>query len=713
MSSSYPLLYEDPVQLGDFRLVSRLVSGGMGTVYLGRSPRGRTVALKTMRADFAARTDFRARFRLEIDAARVIGGQYGAQVVAADPLAESPWLATEYVLGPQLDDAVALCGPFPEEATRVLGASLCDALGLLHDSGVVHRDLKPSNVLLTATGPKVIDFGIARAAGDERLTRTGAAAGTPAFMSPEQASGVEHPPGGDVFALAGVLVFACTGHGPFGSGQPADLLYRVRYAEPDLSGVPTALAFVLERCLAKSVEDRPGTAVLAAELRDDCGEFVDCLPDAAHAEILRRATDAWDTPPSRLPAPGADPYADSHATARTGWSRRRVLALSGGGVLAAAGGGIWTQLGSGQSGADDGAVGSAGGGPPKELWKSRLPDQTTYPSPTLVGRYVLVVTDDGLTVFDAKSGRRTGDNDRIIMPGDLVSGEGRVYTVDPEVNGICEVDPRSGQFGAAVPHPHSFGLSDVSLRAEAQGALVVRGTQKGGKKRDTRLAFDVRSGKERWHHTVSSGTSADDSSVFPVGNVLLVLNKTDVDGVDMRSGKRKWTRELPPRLDSPLGGIAHTDTHLYLGPGLPEVVAIRVSDGAVAWRFGKNRKYAKGLDSTENRFTAPVVKDGVLYTLERGNGIVALDAASGELKWEAKVTWADDDVSHPPVVGEKYLYFPTEKTRWVTAVDLKRRKEAWTYQGPSNDGNARLLAHRATRRLLVCGLGYALALPLE
>lgn len=117
MSSSYPLLYEDPVQLGDFRLMARLGSGGMGTVYLGRSPRGRTVALKTMHADFAARTDFRARFRLEIDAARVIGGQYGAQVVAADPLAESPWLATEYVLGPQLDDAVALCGPFPEEAT--------------------------------------------------------------------------------------------------------------------------------------------------------------------------------------------------------------------------------------------------------------------------------------------------------------------------------------------------------------------------------------------------------------------------------------------------------------------------------------------------------------------------------------------------------------------------------------------------------------------
>ena len=246
-----PLTHDDPYRIGAYLLTARLGSGGMGTVYLARSPGGRTVALKTMHARIASDTASRTRFRLETDAARVIGGLHGAQVVDADPQAETPWLATEYVLGPPLDDAVSLGGPLPEASVRAVGAALCGALGQLHASDVVHRDLKPSNVMVTAYGPKIIDFGIARAAGDERLTRTGAVTGTPAFMSPEQATGQEHTPAGDVFALAGVLVFAATGHGPFGSAQPADLLYRVRYAEADLTGVPADLAPVLARCLAK------------------------------------------------------------------------------------------------------------------------------------------------------------------------------------------------------------------------------------------------------------------------------------------------------------------------------------------------------------------------------------------------------------------------------------------------------------------------------
>ncbi|EFF93442.1 serine/threonine-protein kinase AfsK [Streptomyces sp. e14] len=240
-----PLTHDDPPALGPFRLIARLGSGGMGTVYLARTTGGRTVAVKTMHAALAAEPAARTRFRLEVDAARVIGGQFGARVVDADPLAETPWLATEYVLGPALDEAVRSCGPLPERSVRALGAALCSALGQLHRSDVVHRDLKPSNVLVTAYGPKVIDFGIARAAGDDRLTRTGSAVGTPAFMSPEQATGQEHTSAGDVFALAGVLLFTATGRAPFGQGQTADLLYRVRYQEPDLSGLPPGLAPLL------------------------------------------------------------------------------------------------------------------------------------------------------------------------------------------------------------------------------------------------------------------------------------------------------------------------------------------------------------------------------------------------------------------------------------------------------------------------------------
>ncbi|WP_327683780.1 protein kinase domain-containing protein [Streptomyces sp. NBC_00467] len=174
-----PLAHDDPAGLGAYRLIARLGTGGMGTVYLARSAGGRTVALKTMHTDIASDPASRTRFQLETDAARVIGGHHGAIVVDADPLAATPWLATEYVLGPPLDDAVALAGPLPELSVRALGAALAGALGQLHLSDVVHRDLKPSNVMVTGYGPKIIDFGIARAAGDDRLTRTGSAAGTP------------------------------------------------------------------------------------------------------------------------------------------------------------------------------------------------------------------------------------------------------------------------------------------------------------------------------------------------------------------------------------------------------------------------------------------------------------------------------------------------------------------------------------------------------
>lgn len=207
-----PLTHDEPETIGPYRPVVRLGSGGVGTVYLARNAGGRSVALKTMHARMASDPAFRTRFRLETDAARVVGERYGAGVVDADPRAETPWFASEYVLGPPLDEAVELCGPLPETSVRVLGAALCGALAQLHASDVVHRDLKPSNILITAYGPKVIDFGIARAAGDDRLTRIGVAVGTPAFMSPEQAGGQEHSTAGDVFALAGVLVFAATGH---------------------------------------------------------------------------------------------------------------------------------------------------------------------------------------------------------------------------------------------------------------------------------------------------------------------------------------------------------------------------------------------------------------------------------------------------------------------------------------------------------------------
>ncbi|MFF7448730.1 MULTISPECIES: protein kinase [unclassified Streptomyces] len=254
----------DPLKVGPYRIVGRLGSGGMGWVYLGRSPAGREVAVKVVRAELAAEPEFRERFAREVAAARIVSGAYTAAVIDADTEAELPWLATMYVPGPSLAEAVRTDGPLPEDQVRRLGAFLVEALQAVHAAGVVHRDLKPSNVLLASDGPRVIDFGISRVDGAPGLTRVGLVVGTPPFMSPEQMKGARVGPPSDVFSLGGVLVHALTGHPPHGTGEA--VRYQVVFGDPDLDGVPPGLRPLIARCLAKRPEDRPRLEDLLADL---------------------------------------------------------------------------------------------------------------------------------------------------------------------------------------------------------------------------------------------------------------------------------------------------------------------------------------------------------------------------------------------------------------------------------------------------------------
>ncbi|WP_405887817.1 protein kinase domain-containing protein [Streptomyces sp. NBC_01136] len=254
----------DPMKIGPYRIVGRLGSGGMGWVYLGRSPAGREVAVKVVRAELAAEAEFRARFAREVAAARVVSGAYTAAVIDADTEAELPWLATMYVPGPSLAEAVRTDGPLPEPQVRRLGAGLVEALGAIHTAGLVHRDLKPANVLLASDGPRVIDFGISWVDGAPGLTQVGVVIGTPPFMSPEQIQGAQVGPPSDVFSLGGVLVYALTGRPPHGSGEA--VRYRVVLAEPELDGVSPGMRELIAHCLAKRPEDRPPLADLLTEL---------------------------------------------------------------------------------------------------------------------------------------------------------------------------------------------------------------------------------------------------------------------------------------------------------------------------------------------------------------------------------------------------------------------------------------------------------------
>ncbi|NED91127.1 serine/threonine protein kinase [Streptomyces sp. SID11233] len=245
-----------PEQIGGYTVERELGAGGMGTVYLARSRGGRAVAVKVARPELASDPHFRERFRAEVAAARSVGGFHTAPVVDADPAAEAPWLATAYVPGPTLAELLDAEGPMGEARLRQLGAALAEALEAIHRCGLVHRDLKPGNIIMASDGPRVLDFGIARALESPRLTATGMAFGTPGFLAPEQAQGQEVGPAADVFALGAVLV-AAAGGSAFGAGTPMGMMYRSVHEAPDLTAVPDGLRPVVASCLAKSPDQRP------------------------------------------------------------------------------------------------------------------------------------------------------------------------------------------------------------------------------------------------------------------------------------------------------------------------------------------------------------------------------------------------------------------------------------------------------------------------
>ncbi len=270
----------DPQLIGPYRLVGQLGSGGMGRVFLGLSAGGRPVAVKVIRAELAADQEFRVRFAREVAAARRVSGLFTALVADADVDGPVPWLATAYVSGPALSDAVACHGPMSARPALALAAGLAEGLSAIHAAFVVHCDLKPSNVLLAQDGPRVIDFGISRAAEIGSVTGAGLVAGSPGFMSPEQAMGTDIGPPSDVFSLGAVLAFAATGQGPFGAGSRPELAYRLVYSEPNLDQLPAELRSVVRHCLAKEPAERPTADEVLAEVaavRPAAG----CLSDAA------------------------------------------------------------------------------------------------------------------------------------------------------------------------------------------------------------------------------------------------------------------------------------------------------------------------------------------------------------------------------------------------------------------------------------------------
>lgn len=286
-------------RIGTYVIVRELGSGGMGSVYLGRSRAGRAVAIKVIRAEYAADPEFRKRFRKEVEAAGKVGGFHTAAVVDADADAPQPWMASAYIEGPTLADEVARRGPLDERRLWALAAALAEALQAIHACGLVHRDLKPGNIVLAEDGPRVLDFGIARAVEGTRLTADRRAIGTPGFIAPEQAQGLEVTGACDMFALGAVLV-AAAGGSAFGEGQIFGQLYRAVHEEADVSAIPSELRPLVVACLRKEPELRPAPE----ELLVACAGRIDLTVVAPGEPAPPRPAPPAPARPARRPSSG-------------------------------------------------------------------------------------------------------------------------------------------------------------------------------------------------------------------------------------------------------------------------------------------------------------------------------------------------------------------------------------------------------------------------
>ena len=345
----YPLTADDPRDVGPYRLLALLGSGGMGHVYLGVDRTDRHAAVKVVRSELAYDPSFRERFAHELELAGRVRGPHLTSVYTAGPREEIPWLATEYVPGPSLQELVERVGPLPDSAALILARGVAHALTGVHAAGAAHRDLKPGNVLVAPDGPRVIDFGIARAVEDAQETEDDEEriVGTPGYMAPEVLRGAAGGPPADVFALAGVLVFALTGSGPFGDGHPSTVLYRTEHATPSLNGTPPFLHRLLKACLDRNPDRRPSMDLVLETL----GGPLTTLPAA------RR----W------LPEPAADAVEEvgrayrkllrgtDHGRDLPGYRTRSLLTGSAATIALAlvAGFGLWSHSLSFSSGPED------------------------------------------------------------------------------------------------------------------------------------------------------------------------------------------------------------------------------------------------------------------------------------------------------------------------------------------------------------------------
>ncbi|MBB4906150.1 protein kinase domain-containing protein [Actinophytocola algeriensis] len=658
---------DDPDRIGGYVLLGRLGEGGMGVVYLGRSAGGRTVAVKVIRERFAADPRYRARFRREASAAAQLTSTVTAPVLDADPDAAAPWLVTAYLVGVTVHEAVGVHGPLPPGAARVVAAGLGEALVEIHSIGMAHRDVKPGNVMLTADGPRLIDFGIARPFDATAITVVGTTVGTPGYMAPEQAQGEPASPASDVFSAGAVLAYAATGRAPFGTGDTAMILARADRVQADLAGIADRhLLDVITACLARDPAARPSAGTLA-HLAAPGGP--DWLPAAVREEIDRRATTDPAALPAPLPTPGmADVTVDPVVT-RPAQPRRRTLLVAGGATAAAA------VVAAGLTLFRDRDEPTAA--PPKKtttepttttstpppiavpLWSTKVSDY--YPDVFTVGGVVVAISqEDRVHAIDPATGKVLWTTPSTLL-GEVAGGH--VYAAENTNPVLRAFDPRTGAIRWSYTPPFrevivrltetgsvaSFGWESLRARAATNGAGLwtaavdaQNGLAAGGElivaASGTALTgLAAASGQTRWTYPV------DEPFYLAVGERAVYA--TDRNGVlhaiAAAGGTALWRvpSMMPASAPVPVGDV------LYLGGGRGEVIALAAATGTRTWA----REY--GADCVVGHV------DGVLQ-VSTGSEVHVLDAADGTTRWTYE---SDVNPKTPPCAVGGVVYVGTRE----------------------------------------------------
>ncbi|MFD4771308.1 protein kinase domain-containing protein [Streptomyces niveus] len=682
-------------ELGGYRLVAPLGEGGMGRVHLGRAPSGRLVAVKAVHEHLAADPRFRERFRREALAARAVTGPFTAAVLAADPEAVRPWLATEFCTGPTLTGAVSALGPLAPGELAALGAALAEAVAAVHAAGLVHRDLKPSNIVVTRDGPMVIDFGVARTAADETLTGSGEVVGSPGFIAPELLTGDGEPgPAVDVFALGALLAYAATGRPPFGTGPVHQVLYRTTHGRADLDGVPERWRELLGSCLAEDPGDRPTVAEVLAV----CAAWTEGAPwweREAVAGLIRRREEEIAALVTNASATGqvvarAEPARAQPAPAgtlvrggRRGASRRRFLrwggaALAGGTAVGAV---AWLAGLTGDDGQDDGAgTGTAGSPGPYTLGRVLWTRDIGKAQPLRYGEALYLRDEDRLTRLDPGSGAVAWSYPAEDIT-EAVPGAALVHVLRSPVMSSTEVVALDAATGVVrwsadpvLRNPHrplrlretptsdpviSVDGANSALSVSADVLCVVTyasySTQwelRAGQKRPWRAyGYHPRTGAPLWFH---QGARAEVEGLYRRGGRIGVAstttslateeNRTDEPLTVLRAADGTLEREIPRGARHPESYLGSRDTRYYATDG--RLTAVDLATRRTLW----SRDLAE--EETDTAVT-PTAHAGLVYAATYGS-LKAVDADTGRTRWS--LTDVGEPATSPPLVSGGLVY---------------------------------------------------------